>query len=401
MNNVEITNLLTILLAIGIAILGILIITFIIVSIVSKSKEKDKKNDKIKDKSPKVENKKSVEAKIYTKEDIKKFMEFDDIVDNMISTKDGKRFVMVIECQGVNYDLMSAMEKNSVERGFVQFLNTLTRPIQIYIQSRRVNLEDSIAGYKKRLENIDRSYSRIKMEKERMEREQISNVQTMNKINFEYTRLKNLYEYTQDLIKNTEKMSLNKNILTKKYYIVIYYYVEDTDDMFGKDEILDMAFSELYTNAQAIIRTLASCDVQGKILDSSQLIDLLYVAYNRDDAEILRADKSIKAGYDALYSTGKDVIEKRIELLDKLAQEKALEKANNAIEKAYLRSKREYEAKTKEERLEDTIRKIARSKIYENDDYLDDQIIEYAIEEIDSEENTSKKRKTVKKGDKK
>ena len=41
-------------------------------------------------------------------------MEFDGIEDNMILQKGGKRFLMVIECQGVNYDLMSGLEKNSV-----------------------------------------------------------------------------------------------------------------------------------------------------------------------------------------------------------------------------------------------------------------------------------------------
>ena len=39
---------------------------------------------------------------------------------------------MVLECQGVNYDLMSDMERTSVEQGFIQFLNTLRTEIQIY-----------------------------------------------------------------------------------------------------------------------------------------------------------------------------------------------------------------------------------------------------------------------------
>ena len=60
--------------------------------------------------------------------------------------------VMVVQCQGINYDLMSSIEKVGVEQGFIQFLNTLTRPIQIYIQSRKVNLEESIENYKKRVQ---------------------------------------------------------------------------------------------------------------------------------------------------------------------------------------------------------------------------------------------------------
>ena len=61
------------------------------------------------------------------------FMEFDNIEDNMIVQRNENRYLMVIGCQGVNYDLMSEMEKNSVEESFVQFLNTLRYPIQMYI----------------------------------------------------------------------------------------------------------------------------------------------------------------------------------------------------------------------------------------------------------------------------
>ena len=43
----------------------------------------------------------------------------------MICTKNGGKYVMVVECQGVNYDLMSEVEKNAVEEGFIQFLIAL------------------------------------------------------------------------------------------------------------------------------------------------------------------------------------------------------------------------------------------------------------------------------------
>ena len=98
---------------------------------------------------------------MYTSENIKKFMDFDDIKDNMIIQKDGKRLVMVIKCQGVNYDLMSSIEKVGVEQGFIQFLNTLTRPIQLYVQARKVNLEESVSNYNKRLKVIEMNYNKI------------------------------------------------------------------------------------------------------------------------------------------------------------------------------------------------------------------------------------------------
>ena len=48
------------------------------------------------------------------KQSVFKFMEFDNVEDSMIIQKKGNRFLMVIGCQGVIYDLMSAIEKNSV-----------------------------------------------------------------------------------------------------------------------------------------------------------------------------------------------------------------------------------------------------------------------------------------------
>ena len=61
---------------------------------------------------------------------------------------------MVLQCNGVNYDLMSENEKISVEEGFVQFLNTLRFPIQLYIQSRTLNLREIIEDYKGRVDNL-------------------------------------------------------------------------------------------------------------------------------------------------------------------------------------------------------------------------------------------------------
>ena len=61
---------------------------------------------------------------------------------------------------------------------------------------------------------------------------------------YEFTKDKNLYEYGKDIIYNTEKMSLNRNILNKKYYIVIPYYSEELgQNDFDKDEVREMAFS--------------------------------------------------------------------------------------------------------------------------------------------------------------
>ena len=122
MNNNQMINLLTILLGIMIGILVILCIVFLVLKVKSNKPKPKQKQEKKKEISKKEDR---IAIQTYNKESIFKFMEFDEIKDNMIVQKDGKRYLMVIECQGINYDLMSGLEKNSVEQGFLQFLNTL------------------------------------------------------------------------------------------------------------------------------------------------------------------------------------------------------------------------------------------------------------------------------------
>lgn len=400
MEGQALTQLLTIFLALSIIILFVLVVVFIMLTLKKKNQENNsKKENDIKLKQEVKTPSNIVQTKMYTTENVKKFMDFDEIKDNMILQKDGKRLVMVIQCQGVNYDLMSSIEKVGVEQGFIQFLNTLTRPIQLHIQSRKVNLEESVSNYKKRLKNIEMSFNKIRIQYEQAQKNPNISDAKFKEIRLEYVRQKNLFEYTKDIISNTEKMSLNKNILTKNYYIAISYYPENTDELFKKEEIIDMAFSELYTNAQSILRTLAVCGVTGKVLDSTELADLLYVAYNRDSSEIYGVDKAIKAGYDALYTTAPDVINKKIEALDKIINERALDLANETIDKVALRNRRQKELETKEQTMEELIREMAKTMILENQGYIEKEIVEQSIEEIDNKDKTKEtKKKRVKKG---
>lgn len=88
------------------------------------------------------------------RESIYKFMEFDEVKDNMIIRKNRTQYVMILQCSGVNYDLLSEDEKIAVEEGFVQFLNTLRFPVQLYIQTRSLNLRDIIDEYKSKVSAI-------------------------------------------------------------------------------------------------------------------------------------------------------------------------------------------------------------------------------------------------------
>lgn len=316
------------------------------------------------------------------KQSIFNFMEFDTIEDSMIIQNGGNRYLMVINCQGVNYDLMSAVEKNSVEEGFVQFLNTLRYPIQIYVQTRSINLENSLQVYRSKLQEVQDKYDTMSKRYELMKDSGQYTREQLAKEYFELTKQANLCEYGNSVIQDTEKMSLNKNILNKNYYIIVQYLAAEIgNDKLDKQEIKGIAFSELYTRCQSIISSISVCGVRGKILRSNELVELLYMAYNRDEAETFGLDKAIKAGFNELYSTAPDVYEKKMKELDKIIEEKAMEKAQNAVNEA--KSEIQQQVEEKENNMNALVDEIAQMILDENELYIGKDVKELAEKKIE------------------
>lgn len=297
------------------------------------------------------------------KKSVFRFMEFDEIEDNMIVQDGGSRYLMVIECKGINYDLLSGVEKTSIEEGFMQFLNTLKHEIQLYIQTRKINLTQSTQRYRERLEGIRRDLEEEEAKYEDMQRSGTATREEILREIKEVTKKRNLYEYGKDIVENTEQMSENRDITTKQYYIVIPYYTEEITSAgdFDKREISSMAFSELYTRAQSIVSGLTECEVRGRILNSQELIELLYVAYNREQYDIYDFETYMnKSGYQTLYSVSEDVLEKRMKALDEEIVRKANQKAVTAFEYATEEIKMKRRAlQEKEARMQEYIDSLA------------------------------------------
>lgn len=391
MSNVDgITKMLTILLICMCAILVILLFVFILVKVKDiKNKKAQEKNKLDNDGKKKNAQSKDVKAyKEYTKNSIFDFMKFKKIEDNMI-LKDNGTYLMVIECQGVNYDLMSELEKVSVEQGFMQFLNSLRFPIQIYVQTRTVNLQSSINGYKNKLTPIENKYNMMQMQYMDMQKKGTHTPKEMQQAYYNLVKQKNLYEYTKDIIMDTERMSLNHNVLNKKYYIIISYDEPEAENgNYSKEEIQSMAFSELYTRAQSIIRTIISCEITSRILSSEELAELLYNAYNREEADVMSIERAFRSGYEDLYSTAPDVLDKKMQLLNKKIEEEAQDLANKKVFEA--RTEKEIELAQKEESIADLISDLAQELIKENARYIDGDVAENAINKIQREKEYSK-----------
>ena len=368
-----------------IGIIGIIGILFlIIVGFIFRMRQKEKQDQE--NRAEKVignniNNSKDQKTNLITRDgkeidSIYKFMEFDSITDNMIIRKNKEQYVMVIECKGINYDLLSNDEKTAVELGFIAFLNTIRTPIQLYVQTRRLDISDLLKMYSKRTQGIVDEIT--KLDTQIQLARQKGNQQLVEQLTFEKRRKMNIVEYSESIEDYTEKMNENQYMLQQKTYIVLSFYTAELGNTkkYSNTELNDIVFSELFTRAQTIVNALTSAEVTGKILNSEELAELLYVAYNREASDSYSLKNALDAQYDRLYSTAKDVLEIRKEEIRQQIEKEALKLATNSINKADDQLKAQRQAKAAE------IRKKAEMIMQEYKDDLSKELYDKTIAEI-------------------
>ena len=213
LSQIEILNLIMI----GIiAIIGIL--SLIVVFIIIKMRLKEKQ--RIEENSSKIigekNNNQAKKINLITRDgkeidSIYKFMEFDSITDNMIIRKNREQFIMVIECKGINYDLLSNDEKSAVELGFISFLNTIRTPIQLYVQTRKLDMSNLLNSYSRRtdamLEEVRKIDAQIQLAK------QNGNDELVKKLSFDRKRKMNIVEYSESIEEYTNKINDSQYML--------------------------------------------------------------------------------------------------------------------------------------------------------------------------------------------
>ena len=325
-------------------ILLIILLLFFLLFLMLNKKQENKYNTMKKEekkdfnKSNIVKNDKNEKTNEYKKEDVFRFMEFDKILNNMIVQNNGSRFTMAIKCKGINYDLMSEVEQLSVEEGFITFLNTLKYPIQFYIQAQDIDLKSVIENYRENIVPLANKYDEVNKEYVKLASSFDVDEKKLEGLSKERESINNVYEYANDMINYVEKLNGNKNLLQRNFYVLVSYSTAEISaaDKFNKDELIEMCFTELSTRCNSIISALSSCSVSGTILNSNELADLLYSAYNRDDRGLINVKEALDSGIFRLYSTSEDAIYKKTIALDDYlkteAKIKALETMKYVIE---------------------------------------------------------------------
>ena len=276
--------------------------------------------------------KKNVNADIQRK-DMFSFIDFEKIIDDMILQDKSNKYTMVIQCKGINYDLMSEVEQLSVEEGFITFLNTLKSPIQLYVQARSIDLKTSLNIYKEKVNEINQKFMDSKDKVIKLNQNINTTQEELRQATITRDKISNISEYAQDITRYVERLSLNKHMLQRKFYIILSYYKSDVNSTanFSENEIHDICYRELYTRAQSIIGGLHSCSVSSKVLNSNELAELLYISYNRDDEKLLDVKTALESGFYRMYSTTTDIQQKKRDALQKIVKEEAMNRVEEAI----------------------------------------------------------------------
>lgn len=196
-----------------------------------------------------------------------RFLNIAEIRDDLVILKDGTiRAVLLIS--SINFALKSQDEQNAIVQAYMQFVNSIDFPIQIVIQSRKMNIDkylDQIADSEKKLQN------------DLLKRQ--------------------IHDY-RDFIKQLVKLG---DIMQKRFYVVIPLnpatsqqrsffdrmkevltpsnLVRISDERFKKQTF------EINLRISQVASGLSSMSLSAVQLDTQSLIELYYNVYNPDVSE--------------------------------------------------------------------------------------------------------------------
>lgn len=354
-------------------IFGVVVLIMVIYYLYDKSKKNNgnKQMEEVGQNNTEVPQGVKKTEKIVEQKDMSGFIKFDKIANDMIYQNNGERYTMVIQCKGINYNLMSEIEQMAVEEGFIMFLNTLKFPIQLYVQTRSIDLSDNVRVYKERVKDFVNKQNEVAAKYNEIEDDVDATEEEISYMKKEKLKYANIAEYASDITRYVERMALNKYMLQRNFYIVFSYNKSElvTTENFSKEEYEDLCYNELYTRAQGIVGSLITCSVNCKILTSNELAQLVYVSFNKDDANVINIKDALESGIFRLYTSSDDVIKKRRAMLeaelDRQSKERVEQAVKEAIDKGLIVSEAESEEAVQKEIDRRALRIIEKSSVNE------------------------------------
>jgi hypothetical protein len=108
----------------------------------------------------------------------------------------------------------------------------------------------------------------------------------------------------------------------------------------------------------------------------------LYIAYNKDAADVYSVNKALNSGFYRLYSTAQDVVEKKKIAIDNAVAERAVAEAELALKNSMERIN---SGLTYEEELSDASKRQAMQLILDNSEHFDSEVVDDALKELNSQ----------------
>ena len=108
--------------------------------------------------------------------------------------------------------------------------------------------------------------------------------------------------------------------------------------------------------------------------------------------------RAINSGYDSLYTTAQDVLDKKMKELDKQIEIDAIKKANQAAREVIRESEKERKLKEKQRDYDAVVAGMASLILDSNIDTLGEEVVEKAKEKISNKK--TRKTKSESKGEK-
>lgn len=194
------------------------------------------------------------------------FIPIKEIRDGIIVLKDGSLRAILL-ASSLNFALKSADEQQSIIFQFQNFLNSINFSVQIFTQSRKLDIRPYIALLEDRL------------------KEQVGDLMKMQ---------------TREYIEFIKSFTESTNIMTKSFFIVVPY---SAPALAGSDAIKKSFFgakknnvgeeissfeesrSQLQQRIEVVQQGLVRCGIRIANLGTEELIELFYKTFNPGDVE--------------------------------------------------------------------------------------------------------------------
>lgn len=190
----------------------------------------------------------------------------------------------IIEVGSINYGLLSPQEQQITDMAYKGMLNSLTSPIEVYVQTTEFN----------------------KVQMQEILHENIQESVDMFPSVSEYA-----LEYEENMKYLTDYLGNSK--IKKKYVIIPYSSADFTDvSSLSLSEIRDFALEELNTRVSVVANGLAACNLSVKLLDKRELAEVLYAYYHRSYSHI--AQDILKGEFSDIVLSSKNPYNEKLRL---------------------------------------------------------------------------------------